>query len=84
MPRKPHIDRSARGSRLVAGAAVTAVCITSLGAAWLSRGEASALHALRPAADAPVRVVRAPVPHPALQAPTAAADGSAARAGGWL
>ena len=59
------MNPSARSSRLVSGIAVAAVCAAALGAMWAERGAQrenaiAAEAAPRPAADAPVEVVRAP------------------------
>jgi hypothetical protein len=57
---------SARSARLVSGLAATAVCIAAVAAVastWMARHDnpaPAAAHAQRPAADAPVNVVKAP------------------------
>ena len=56
------MNPSARPSRIVPAIAVAAVSVVALFAAWTGEGTAipSAQQAQRPAADAPVRVVKSP------------------------
>lgn len=64
------MNPNASPSRLVSGAAVIAVSVAALGAAWMGGGQVAApaeLQAGRPAADAPVRVVKAPASEPTRQ-----------------
>lgn len=70
-----------RSFRLVSGAAVAAVAIAALGAvaaAWMGRsmGDApdAAVLAARPAADAAIRVVKAPAEQPVQQQPALARE----------
>jgi hypothetical protein len=68
---------SAPRARMVSGVAAIAVTLAALGAmasAWFERHDAArelAASTVRPAADAPVRVVRAPEAKPARQYPVA-------------
>jgi hypothetical protein len=59
------MNPTARSSRLVSGIAVAAVCIAAVAAMWAEGGRPLAERTLaatpeRPAADAPVRVVKGP------------------------
>lgn len=59
------MNPTARSSRLVSGIAVVAVCVVAMAAIWADRDRGPADRTLaatpdRPAADAPVRVVKAP------------------------
>ncbi|HVE54666.1 MAG TPA: hypothetical protein VNB23_14895 [Ramlibacter sp.] len=56
------MNPTARSPRLVPAAAVVTVSLAALCAAWMGEGrpQGAAIDAQRPAADAPVRVVKAP------------------------
>lgn len=73
------MNPSARSSRLVSGIAVAAVCVVALAAMWKDGGRAAAERTLaatpdRPAADAPVRVVKAPPAADSLRQPASCHD----------
>jgi len=74
------MNTSASSHRLATGLAIAAVAVTALGAAatgWMGRSmgdapDAAAMLSARPAADAAVRVVKAPAERPVQQQPAAA------------
>ena len=70
---------TARSSRLVSGTAVAAVCVAALAAMWADGGPGQQAARLvtpvdRPAADGPVRVVRAPRSADAQRQPASCGD----------
>jgi hypothetical protein len=71
------MNPSAWPYRLVSSSAVVAVSVAALCAAWIGSSREAApstLQAQRPAADAPVRVVKAPAPAAVQQQPVGCRD----------